>query len=316
MTSLLIVIAGLVTLVLGGELFIKGATRLATLMGMSPLVIGLTVVAFGTSAPELGVSLQAALDDHASIAVGNVTGSNIFNVLGVLGLSALASPLIIHTNLVKFDVPVMIFISVLMLLLSLDGSLTTLDGLVLLTLMAAYIWLLLREAQREKKKNLKEGVHEKVPHNLKSYLQIILLFIGGLLGLVYGSRWLVEGAVQIAKAFDVSERLIGLTIVAIGTSLPELITSLMAAIRGERDLAVGNVVGSNIINILLILGSTAVLSPSPLYVEPNSLTEDMPFVIFAAALCFPFFLRKIMYRWVGGLFVALYIGYIVYLLKQ
>lgn len=316
MITFLILIVGLVVLVAGGEFFIKGASRLATLMGMSPLVIGLTVVAFGTSAPELGVSLQAVFDNHASISVGNVAGSNIFNILGVLGLSALAAPLVIHTNLVKFDVPVMIFLSVLFFVLSWDGELNRVDGVFLLLCALSYTWLLLRESQREKKKNLQEGDVERVQPTLKSYFQIGFFMLLGFVGLILGARWTVDAAVAIAQTLEVSERVIGITIIAIGTSLPELVTSVVAALRGQRDLAVGNVVGSNILNIVLILGATASVSPHGLAVEEGILKVDIPVAIGAAVLCFPFFLQKIMHRWVGGLFAGLYISYVGYLLMS
>jgi cation:H+ antiporter len=315
--SFLIFILGLVTLVAGGEFFIKGSSRLAALLGMPPLVIGLTVVSFGTSAPELGVSVQAALDGYATIALGNVTGSNIFNVLGVLGLSALAAPLLIHTNLVKFDVPVMIVVSLLLGTMAYDGEINRVEGLFLMMCAAIYTWVLIKGAQQEKKKDLAEGAEEfATKKDLKSVLLIFGFISIGLALLVFGARWTVEGAIEIAKAFSISERVIAVTIVAVGTSLPELVTSVMASLRGERDMAVGNVVGSNIYNILIILGLASAISPVGIAVDAASLTGDMPIVIAAAALCLPFFMRKTMHRWVGALFVGLYVGYVVYILNS
>ena len=315
--SFLIFALGLVTLVAGGEFFIKGSSRMAALFGMPPLLIGLTVVSFGTSAPELGVSVQAALDGYASIALGNVTGSNIFNVLGVLGLSALAAPLLIHTNLVKFDVPVMIFVSLLLGTMAYDGDINRVEGSFLFLSAIVYTWVLIMGAQKEKKKDLQEGAEEfKTQKDIKSVFLMLFFMALGLLGLVVGARWTVDSAIEIAKAFSVSERVIAVTIVAVGTSLPELVTSVMASLRGERDLAVGNVVGSNIYNILIILGLSAVISPTGVQVEKASLMTDIPIVIAVAALCFPFFKRQTMQRWVGALFVLLYVVYVLYLLQN
>lgn len=314
--SILMFLLGLVTLVVGGEFFIKGSSRLAAILGMPPLVIGLTVVSFGTSAPELGVSMQAALDGHATIALGNVTGSNIFNVLGVLGLSALAAPLLINSKLVKFDVPVMIMVSLLLGTMAYDGDINRIEGSFLFLCAIYYTFVLVWGAKQENKQNLEEGAEEfKVEKDLKSLVLIGVFISLGLALLVFGARWTVEGAIEIAKSFSISERVIAVTIVAAGTSLPELVTSVMASLRGERDMAVGNVVGSNIYNILIILGLSAVVSPAGIKVDPASLAGDIPIVIAVAALCLPFFMRKTLHRWVGGLFVLLYAGYVAYLLN-
>lgn len=312
--DLLILFGGLVVLYFGGEFFIDGSSRMARLLGMSPLLVGLTVVAFGTSAPELGVSLQAALSGHASIAMGNVAGSNLFNTLVILGASALVAPLAINRKLVRFDVPLMILFGLTMGLFAYtDSNISKFEGALFLMMAVAYnIWLF---RQGKKERQVAKAAGEELPQKTtKEFVRIAAHLIIGLIGLYFGSQWTVKGAVAIAESFGITERIIALTIISAGTSLPELAASVVATLKGERDLAVGNVVGSNIMNIVLILGATATVSSVGIDVEPDLINLDIPMSIFAMLLCFPFFLRDTMNRWVGGSFLAIYVGYVIYIL--
>ncbi|MEO8271858.1 MAG: calcium/sodium antiporter, partial [Aureliella sp.] len=264
---------GLLVLVLGGELLVRGASRLAAALRISSVVIGLTVVAFGTSAPELAVSVQAALSGSSDLAIGNVVGSNIFNVLFILGLSALIIPLTVASAFIRRDVPIMIGVSVLLLLLSLDGNLGRMDGLLLAAGIVSYTWWCIQVSRHEinsepadlsAAKSTLNGAEATAHIPLASNLFLILV---GVVLLVVGAHWLQTGAVSIAESFGVDQLVIGLTIVAAGTSLPEVATSIVAALKGERDIAVGNVVGSNIFNILSVLGFSSLLAPNGISVS-------------------------------------------------
>lgn len=235
---------GLVLLVAGAEFFVRGASGVSARFGVPPLIIGLTVVAFGTSAPELAVSVTAVLGGTGDIALGNVVGSNIANILLIGGLSALITPLAVTIPIIRMDVPVMIAVSALGLFLMVDGVLSSLDGLILATSLIAYVlWLIRRARHEEQHPEIEVSPGGTIP-------RYILTLVVGLSGLVLGSRFFVSGASTIARLLGVSELLIGLTVVAVGTSLPELATSLVAAIRGQRDIAIGNVIGSNVFNLL------------------------------------------------------------------
>jgi cation:H+ antiporter len=306
MTALLF-LAGLITLVAGGELLVRGAARLAATTGVSPLVIGLTVVAFGTSSPELAVSVQASLAGEVDIAVGNVVGSNIFNVLLILGMSAAIMPLVVSAQLVRLDVPIMIGVTVLLLLLSLDGAVSRPEAALLVVGLAAYIitqFVLSRRGQQEPVPDVETG---------RPLMNLLLIAIGlGLL--VLGSRWLVAAAIEIAELFGVTPLVIGLTIVAAGTSMPELATSVIAGVRGQRDIAVGNIIGSNIFNILAVLGIAGVVSPVGIPVSNAALTMDIPVMVAVAVLCLPIFSSYTIGRWEGLLFLAYYVLYTGYLI--
>ncbi|WP_298980943.1 calcium/sodium antiporter [Caldilinea sp.] len=317
---LLLMIGGLITLVAGAELLVRGASRLAAALGVSPLIIGLTIVAFGTSSPELAVSVQSALSGQADVAVGNVVGSNIFNVLFILGLSALITPLVVAQQLVRIDVPLMIVVSLAVWLFALNGYVERWEGALLFAGIVAYTVFLGIQSQRERNAAVlaeyEAEYHPKRPH---SWLQGLLdagMAGVGLALLVLGARWFVDGAVGAAEAMGVSELVIGLTIVAAGTSLPEVATSIVAALRGERDIAVGNVVGSNIFNILAVLGLTALVAPdSGVPVSTNALWLDMPFMIVVAIACLPiFFTGYLIARWEGLLFLGYYIVYTAFLI--
>lgn len=302
-------IVGLALLIIGAEVLVRGASRLAVRVGISPLIIGLTVVAFGTSSPELAVSLKAAFDDQAGIAIGNVVGSNIFNVLFILGIAALIAPLTVAPQLIRLDIPLMIALSALLLVLSLDGLLGRLDSLLLVTSLAAYLVFLFLHSRREAAPS-PEVEAPPLPRNL-------VMVFGGLVLLVLGSRWFVGAAVELAGALGVSEQVVGLTIVAAGTSLPEVVTSIIAALRGERDIAVGNVVGSNVFNILGVLGLSGVLAPSGIAVSTAMLSFDIPVMITVALACLPICLTGgTISRWEGGVLLGYYFAYTIYLVLQ
>jgi cation:H+ antiporter len=315
--TILLLLGGLAALVAGGEMLVRGASRISVLVGLSPVVIGLTVVAFGTSAPELAVGVQAAFDGRADLVVGNVVGSNIYNVLLVLGLSALIAPLIVQQQLVRLDVPLMILASVAFFVLALDGQITTAEGAALFLVLILYLVIVLRLARRESPEIIAEYEGEfgaREPAGARGWLINGGLVLAGLGLLVVGARWLVEGAVDLALSLGVSELVIGLTVVSLGTSLPELVTSIIAALRGERDIAVGNIVGSNIFNILSVLALTAFVAPGGVAVAPTALGLDIPFMVAVSVACLPiFFTGHLISRWEGGLFVLYGVGYTVYL---
>jgi cation:H+ antiporter len=310
--------AGLTLLVVGAELFVRGAARLAAMVGISPLVVGLTVVALGTSAPEIAVSVQAASGGQGDLALGNVIGSNVFNVLLILGISSLILPLVVSQQLVRLDVPVMIGASLLVFALAADGRIGTWDGGTLLAVGVAYIVLLVALSRRESAAGAGEFEAEyAAPERSAGRAWGIngVLILVGVAMLVLGSRWLVSGAVTIAQSLGVSQLIIGLTVVAAGTSLPEVATSVIAALRGERDIAVGNVVGSNIFNILVVLGLAAVVAPVPIEVADSVLRFDLPVMTAVAIACLPiFFTGHTIARWEGALFLGYYVAYTLFLI--
>lgn len=310
---ILLFVVGLALLVFGAELLVRGASNLARSFGVSSLIIGLTVVAFGTSAPEFAVSLKSALAGQASIAVGNVIGSNIFNVLFILGISALICPLAVSSQLIRFDVPLMIGASFVAFFCAWDLRLTRIDGMLLFGCLIVYTAFLMyysrKHANNEDPSSGLSGHQEE-----RSTFTNIVFIVGGLVLLVLGSRLLVNSAVIFAQALGVSELIIGLTIVAAGTSLPELVTSIIASLRGERDIAVGNVVGSNLFNILGVLGLSSLISPAPIDVAPSVLWFDLPLMTAVAFACLPvFFTGGIISRWEGAVLFAYYIAYTMYL---
>lgn len=309
MTWLLLVV-GLVLLVVGADLLIKGAARLASNFGVPALVIGLTVVAFGTSAPELAVSVKAAYAGQAELAIANAVGSNIFNVLVILGIAAMISPLIISHQLIRQDVPIMVGVTVVAVIMTQDGNINKWEAAILALGLVSYTWFLFYQG-KQKGVDVSDGeVEEMLKANVPMW-QNILLVIGGLVLLVMGARWLVQSAVELATAWGVNEAVIGLTIVAAGTSLPEVVTSVVATIRGQRDIAVGNVVGSNIFNILCVLGISGLVSPMPLLAGEQLATIDIPVMLAVAALCVPvFFIGSVLNRIEGFLFLMLYVAYV------
>ncbi len=320
MLTLGMFLAGLVALVAGAELLVRGASKLALSFGISPLVVGLTIVAFGTSAPEVAVSVGAVLGGRTDIAIGNVVGSNIFNVLFILGLSAVITPLVVNIQLIRQEVPIMVGASLLLLALTLDGGLSMLESALLFGLLLAYTVFLVRQSRAETQAAQDEFAAEAkpaAPGAWDSRLPVQLALIASGLGLlVLGSQWLVDAAVVFAKALGVSDLVIGLTIVAAGTSMPEVATSITAAIKGERDIAVGNVVGSNTFNILGCLGVSGLFAGSGgLVMSPALLNFDIWVMIAVALACLPVFLtgREIA-RWEGAVFLGYYAAYVAYLI--
>lgn len=319
-SAILFLIAGLIILVFGAEWLVRGASRLATAIGISPLVVGLTVVAFGTSAPELAVSVMSAIKGQADIALGNVVGSNICNVLLILGISSIIIPLTVHRQLVRLDIPVMIGVSILMWGMSIDGNLGRIDGIVLTLLVIGYTTYLVRRSRREEAEVRSEYEKEYgSPTDTKpdaiTLCKMAGLVIVGLVALIVGSKWLVDSAVFIARHFGISELIIGLTIVSIGTSLPEIATSIMAALKGERDIAVGNIVGSNTFNILTVLGIASAVSPAGINVAADALRFDIPFMVAIALACWPLLADGHKVTRLNGIFMlAFYGAYVAYLI--
>ena len=310
--ALVLFIVGIALLISGAELLVRGASRLAASLGISPVVIGLTVVAFGTSSPETAVTVQSAFSGNADIALGNVVGSNIMNVLFVLGISAVILPLAVSRRLVRLDVPILIFASVLLLVLALDGEIGRWDGLLLFAGVIVYTAFSLIQSRRENSEDREVPGDESAWMNSRIF-QIFLMGVG-LAMLVWGSRWLVEGAVAFATALGVSELVIGLTVVAFGTSAPEVATSLAAAVRGQRDMAVGNAVGSCLFNILAVLGISSLVAPDGIPVPQAALSFDIPVMIATAVACLPiFFTGSRIARREGLLFLAYYAAYAAYL---
>ena len=303
--TLVLFLVGIVLLIAGAEALVREAARLAA-------VIGLTVVAFGTSSPELAVNLRASLAGEPDIVLGNVIGSNIFNVLFILGLGALIAPLVVAQQLVRLDVPLMIGVSVLLLALALDGTIGRVDGLVLFAGIVGYSLFVVRHSSKETAAVRSEYEQEfgERPRRITQWQVNGALVVIGLGMLVVGSRWLVNGAVAVATALGLSELVISLTIIAAGTSLPEVATSIVASIRGERDIAVGNVVGSNLFNMPAILGLSSIIAADGIRVAPAALRFDIAVMIAVSVACLPiFFTGYQIARWEGFLFLASYAGY-------
>ncbi|MCL4268692.1 MAG: calcium/sodium antiporter [Anaerolineales bacterium] len=319
-TTILLFLAGLITLILGADLLVRGASRLAAAFGVSPLVIGLTIVAIGTASPEIAVSLQAAAAGQGDLTLGNVLGSNIFNILFILGVTAIVAPVVIAEQLIRKDAPIMLGISLLTLVLAIDGNLGWFDGVILLIGMISYIVFALRQSKEESKAVQAEYAQEfapKEPHTARNTITNIGFILVGLGLLVLGSNWLVESASQIAKSLGVSELVIGLTIVAAGTSLPEVATSVIAALKKESDIAVGNAVGSNIFNLLGVLGLGAVVAPGGIAVAERVLQFDLPVMLFVALVSLPiFYVDSRISRLDGGLLLSYYVIYVVYIIMR
>ncbi len=312
-------LAGLALLIGGAELLTRGGTRLALRLGISPAIVGLTVVAIGTSTPELAVGIKAGAEGHGSLAVGNIAGANIANILLILGLSTLAFPLPTHARILRLELPSMLTAAVALLILAGDGQLTRTDGLILLGGAALFTVLIIRTARMESGAVLKELVHEvginppSSPSTRQVLLNLAFLCVGIALCLA-GSEWLVHGAVSLARHFGISDGVIGLTIVAIGTTSPEMFTALIGTIHRQRDIAVGNLVGSCVYNICAILGAAAAVQSQPMEVGRELVRLDLPFMTIVAFVCAAAFLsgRRIS-RLEGALFVTSYFAYLAWL---
>jgi cation:H+ antiporter len=318
LSSAALLLGGLILLVVGGEVLVRGAGGLARAMGMSPLLVGLTVVAFATSAPELAVAVSATLGGNPGLAVGNVVGSNIANVLLVLGMSAVILPVIVGAQVLRRDIPVVALLSALVLGMSLDLRISRAEGLVLVAALAAYLVGTVLAARRagadQPEDDPDAGPAPAASRRAGGLVPDMVLVAVGVALLVAGANWLVEGATQVARSFGVSDLVIGLTVVAIGTSLPELATSLIAALRGERDMAVGNIVGSCVFNLGAVLGLSAVIAVDGIPMDPAAVRFDLPFMLATAIALLPVaFTGMAIARWEGVVFVAYYAAYIAYL---
>jgi cation:H+ antiporter len=318
-TALSLVVGGLLLLAGGGEALVRGATAIARRAGVTPAVIGLTIVAAGTSLPELVVSVLAALAGEPAIAVGNVVGSNIFNVLGVLGLTALITILPVHGSAVKYEWPFMFLVSCAVVLFARDGMIDRLEGGFMLTSFGLFTAFMVRLARREvANREREEFATEAEQRTIRPSEAALALAIGavvvGLLLLVLGGSALVSGAVELARLAGISERVIGLTVVALGTSMPEVAASVVAAMRGRTDVAIANLIGSNIFNVLGTLGTTALIRPTP--ISAAMLHSDMPWMVVTALLLFPVMRTGMrVSRREGFVLLAGYLAYLVLLLR-
>ncbi|MEV0288940.1 MULTISPECIES: calcium/sodium antiporter [unclassified Kribbella] len=314
MGSALLIIGGLVGLLGGAELLVRGGTGLALRLGIAPIVVGVTVVSLGTSMPELAIGIDAARQGSAGLAVGNIVGTNLVNLLLILGLSALIAPIALDTRTVRFDLPCMTAASVVLLVVALDGTLGTLDGVVLLVLGVGYTLGVLRTGRQESPAVQEEYQADYEAKKARPWVHLVSLLVG-IVVIVVGATLLVDGAVDAARAFGVSDAVIGLTIIAIGTSAPELVTTILSTIRGNRDIALGNLLGSSVYNIAIILGVTILAAPGAVQVPDEILGGDLLLMVGAAVACVPVFLsgRRIT-RAEGGVFVAAYVAYLTWLL--
>lgn len=315
--AIVLIILGLVLLAVGAEVLLRGAVGLARAVGMPSLIIGLTVVALGTSAPEFAVSIKAGYMGQTDIALGNVVGSNTLNILLVLGLAAVIAPVKARGQVVRMDVPMMIGFTALVWLLAANGTLGRIEGILLCLSLIGYTSLLIYLGKRKKKKPPVEialGEPPKTMGGIHIFLSILWIAVG-LAMLVFGARWLVDGASEVARALGVSDLMIGLTVVALGTSMPEVATTVVAGFRAQRDIAIGNVVGSNMFNMLGVLGLTAIMAPQGMDIAPAALRFDIP-VMFAASLaCLPIlFTGGRISRGEGALFLGYYVAYVVFLM--
>ncbi len=298
---------GFVMLIKGADWFVDGASGIATKFGIPQLVIGLTIVAMGTSSPEAAVSISAAFNGSADITIGNIIGSNILNIFIILGISATITTLAVAKSTMKYETPFMIAITLLLLVLGLDGTIGFIDGVIFLVAFALYMVYLFRMA----KKDMDKQADEPVKKDVKIAKSIIFTIIGLAL-IVLGSNVTVDAATKIAEAFGVSERFIGLTIVALGTSLPELFTSVSAARKGNADIAIGNIVGSNIFNILFVVGISAVIVPVPF--ARNFIFDTSVAIVAAVMLLLCCLKSKSLKRWAGILMLVSYAAYFVMIL--
>lgn len=313
----LVFLGGLVVIVVGAELLLRGAARIAAMLGIKPLLIGLTVVAVATSTPELAVGVTAVLEGKGPLAVGNIAGTNIFNILFILGLSAAIRPLPLQLQSLRLDVPVMIASALVLFIMAFDGVLSLTEGLLLLLAALVYTAALVRLTRRESAELKQEFAEEFSPRALHAgrgllwgALNTSLLLVG--IGLtLLGADLMVESAAEIARQLGVSDAIIGLTIVAIGTSAPELATTVVATLKDDRDVAVGNLLGSSITNILVILGLTCVAAPRGIDVSTDVLRIDLPLAAAVAIVCWPVFRsdRQVSRR-EGLSFVVAYLAYL------
>lgn len=332
MIGSIIFIAGLITLLIGAEMVLRGASKFAVIMGVKPLIIGLTIVSIGTSAPELAVGIAASLQGSGSLAVANIAGTNLVNILFILGLSALIQPLQLQLQTLRLDLPMIVVAAILMTVLAWDGTLSRLDGVLMLGVAVLYTLAVVRFSKNESQAVAEQfedmcGIDAEETCNIdtatskqrimNTKMKYALILAIGIVITVIGANWLVDGATGIARSLNVSEVIIGLTIVAIGTSSPELVTTIISTIRNDRDVAVGNLLGSSIYNILVILSLTCMVSPGGLPVERQLLWLDIPLMLGVALICVPVFLSgNRISRVEGGIGVAIYIIYLFWIINS
>ena len=311
----LLMTGGLAALILGAEYVVRAASRMAGRLGMQPMVIGLTVVAIGTSTPELAVGIEAAADGVGDLAVGNIAGTNVVNLLLILGLSALLKPLAIHGRTLRLDLPMMALSALALLAVTTDLLLSPADGALLLAIVVPYTLIIVLASRRDTPRIRAQFAQELPVGPPSAAIALDLgILVGGIAVTVLGADWLVHGAMQVAQRYGVSDAVIGLTIVAVGTSAPELATAIVATYRHHRDIAIGNLIGSSVYNIALILGLT-VLVAGGIPISPRLARIDIPFMALVTLVCAPVFLSgRRMTRIEGGLFVSGYLAYLGYLI--
>lgn len=302
----------------GGEALVRGASRIAASLRITPLVIGLTVVAYGTGAPEVAVSVKAVISAQADIAVGNIIGSNIINILLILGLAAIILPITVSNKIIQLDIPVLIITSFVALWMGMDGTFSRGDGLILFGVLLIYTFYLIYNSRTKKTFDTEEYTEEVSPPGNRKVITLLIdigLIAGGIAILVTGAGWLVDSAVIFATYLGISELVIGLTIVSVGTSLPELVTAMVASFRGESNIAIGNIVGSCLFNLLGVLGLTGIFAPGGISVAPAVVYFDIPVMIAAAVACMPvFFTGGIISRWEAAVFLIYYAAYTLFLI--
>ena len=321
-TVILLFIVGCALLIAGAEMLVNHASFLALAFGISPLVIGLTIVAYGTSAPELVVSVQSSYSGQGDLAVGNLVGSNIANVLLILGVSSVVTPLVVSRKIIRLEVPLLIGISIVTMAMAWNGSIGRLEGSILFLGALLYTGFIIYQSRREESEDARiaaldldapPAIALERPRTGQIAIRLGWIVVSFAM-LVLGSRALVYSASTIARSLGFSELIIGLTIVAVGTSLPELATSVMASIKGEKDIAIGNVIGSNIFNILFVMGVCSMIAPEGLPIALPALRFDIPVMVAVAIACLPiFFTGGIVDRWEGLLFLGYYLAYTSYL---
>jgi cation:H+ antiporter len=316
MSAGLMIAGGLVALIVGADVLVRAGTGLASWLGIRPMMIGLTVVSLGTSVPELAVGIDAAVSGSPGLAVGNIVGTNLVNILLILGVSAVLLPIALERATLRFDLPAMTAAALLLYLLAVDGTLTRPDGVVLLLGGAAYtvglVWVSRREAPDPAEGDAASAAAATGRHRP---LRDGLLLLGAMAVVVVGAELLVDGAVSSARSLGVSDAIIGLTIVAVGTSAPELVTTVVSTLRGDRDLAIGNLIGSSIYNIGAVLGLTVLVAPHGVPVPDEVLAADLGLLVLVTAAAVPVFVSAArISRIEGGVFVASYVGYLTWLL--
>jgi cation:H+ antiporter len=315
MSSALLIAGGLAGLLLGADLLVRGGAALASHLGVRPIVVGLTVVALGTSLPELAVGIDAVRQGSPGLAVGNIVGTTLINILFILGLSALIRPIAFERRTLRFDLPAMTAASLALWLLALDGNLSRLDGTILCLGGVAYTAGIVWTSRRESAPVHADYAARSERSGRRGLLFRLLTLIGGIGLVLVGAELLVDGSIEVARSLDVSEALIGLTVIAIGTSAPELVTTLTSTLRGDRDIAVGNLLGSSVYNVALVLGLAVVTAPAGVQVPDEVIAADLLVLAAVALITVPVLLSgHRISRVEGGAFVAAYLGYLVWLI--